>query len=65
MFRYCETKQFRQKIVLLPPSPVSRNSFRNQKFSEAQKGCSTKNFGTVRQKLIDGNRDAPPPLSYP
>ena len=53
VFRYCETKQFWQKIVLPAPSLIP-NIFRYQKFSETQKGSSTKFFGTVRQKFFNG-----------
>ena len=50
-------KRFRQNIVIVPsppPTPTSYPlSFSIPKFSEAQKCSSTKNFGTVRQKLFD------------
>ena len=36
MFRYCETKKVRQKIVI-PPS-FTHKIFRYQKYSETQKG---------------------------
>ena len=52
IFRHCETKQFRRKNVN-PPSLIP-NIFRHQKYSETQKGSSTKFFGTVRQKFFNG-----------
>ena len=60
MLRYCETKQFWRKIVIPAPSLIP-NIFRYQKFSEAQKGSSTKSFGTVRQKFFDSKSQCPPP----
>ena len=53
VFRYCETKQFRQKIVMPAPSLIP-NIFRYQKFCETQKGSPTNFFGTVRQKIFEG-----------
>ena len=38
-----------------PHSPLIHKIFRYQKFCETQKGSSTKWFGTVRQKIFDGN----------
>ena len=59
MIRYCETKQFWRKIVI-PASFLIPNIFRYQKFSETQKGSSTKTFGTVRLKTFDGKSWCPP-----
>ena len=70
IFWYCETNSFRRKIViLLPPlpHPPIHKDFRYPKLSEAQKGSSTKTFGTVRHEVTDGNnRDTRPlfPFSY-
>ena len=55
-FRYCETKHFRQKIVIAATSFIP-NIFRYQKFSESQKGSLTKFFSTVKQNFYTENRD--------
>ena len=41
------------------PCPLMHKNFRYQKFSETQKGSSTKFFGTVRQEISTENRDTP------
>ena len=63
MIRYCETKQFRRKIVKTTPSLIP-NNFRYPKLFETQKGSFTKWFGTARHKLLTKNRDTPS-LPYP
>ena len=57
-----ETKNFRQKIVLLPS--LIYKFFRYRNFSETQKCSPTNFFGTVRQQLFDGQSwySLPPPL---
>ena len=61
MFRYCERKQFRRKIVIRAPSLIP-NSFQYQKFSETQKGSST-NFSVLWDKIFSmENRDTPSPF---
>ena len=46
MFWHCETKNFRLKIVILPPPlpPLIHKFFRYQKFSRTKKGSPTKYF---------------------
>ena len=51
IFRHCETKNFRRKIVI---PPIMHKIFRYPKFSETLKGCPRNFFGTVRQKIFDG-----------
>ena len=54
-FRHCETENFRRKILIIPPPPLSRNFFATGNFwSTAEKVSSTKCFGSVRQKIFDG-----------
>ena len=53
MFWYCETKQIWRKIVI-PAASLIPNLFRYQKFSETQKGSSSKFFGTMRQRFSNG-----------
>ena len=64
IFRHCGTKNFWRKIVILLPSlpPLIYKFFRSQKFSETQKGSSTKWFGTARQNNFDGKSWFSPPL---
>ena len=50
-FRRCETKNFRRKILILPPSLIQ--TFSVPENSDTQKGSPTKIFGTVRQKIFD------------
>ena len=53
MLRLCETQTFRRKIVIGAP-PSYFWSFSIPNFSETQKSCSTKCYGTVRPKSRDG-----------
>ena len=61
-FRHCETKNFRRKILVLPPSLIQTLSV--PEISETLKGSPTKFFGTVRQKNFHG-KSWYSPLSYP
>ena len=48
-------KSLRFQIVTPPPStPLIHKIFRDQEFSETQKGSHTKFFGTVTQQIFDG-----------
>ncbi len=67
MFRYCETKNFRRKILILPPPLLSINFFAAGNFLKHStegftykifRHCETKNF---RRKILI----LPPPPSYP
>ena len=51
IFRHCETKNFWQRIVILP-SPLIHKFFRHQKLCETKKGSPTKFFGTVREQIF-------------
>ena len=62
IFRYCETEQYRQKIVQPVPSLIP-NIIRYQKLSETPKSSSTKLFGTVRQNSFNG-KSWHNPLNY-
>ncbi len=57
IFRHCETKNFRPKILILPPPPSYPYTFSLPEtfWNTAQKASPTKFFGTVRQKIFDGN----------
>ena len=57
IFRHCETKNFRRKIVI---PPIMHKSFRCPKFSETLKGCP-RNFSALWDKKFRQNRDAPRP----
>ena len=58
IFRHCETKNFRRKLVICPL--LSINFFRYQKISGKQKGSFTKLFVSVLwDKKFRQNRDAP------
>ena len=69
-FRHCETKNFRKKILILPPPPgLIHKLFRYRKLSEVwhRKGSPTKFFGTGRHKIFDRKSwfslpPPPPPL---
>ena len=63
MFRYRETKQIRQKIMILLPNLI-RKIVRYQNFSNTQKGSSTEAFHTVRQKSCDRKSWYSSPLSH-
>ena len=61
IFRHCETKNFRRKILILPPPLI-------QTFSVPEINATVKDFpteisGTVRQKIFDGKSWYSPPLS--
>ena len=67
IFRHCETKNFRRKILILPPPLLSINFFATGNFLkhtaecfnyEIFRQCETKNF---RRKILI----LPPPPSYP
>ena len=49
VFQYCDTKTFRQKIMISPTLSLIFNIFRCQKFSETQKDSPAKFLVTVRQ----------------
>ena len=59
MFRYCEIKQFWQKIVIPAPSLIP-NIFPYQKFSETQNGSLAKFFWSCEIKKISTK-----PWSFP
>ena len=52
IFQHCETKIFRRKLVI--PS-IMHETFRYPNFFRNIEGMPTKFFGTVRQKIFDGN----------
>ena len=53
VIRYCETKNFRHKIVILLSSHPSYPKISSiSEFFETQKGSPTKAFGTVRQQFF-------------
>ena len=56
-------KNFEKKSWYTPSSPTHK-SFRYPIFSEAQKGCPTKFFGTVRHKLWQKSWYNPPSLIH-
>ena len=59
IFRHCETKNFRRKIVI---PPIMHKIFRYPKFSETLKGCP-RNFSALWDKNFDGKFwYSPPPL---
>ena len=51
IFRHCETKNFRRKI-LMPPLLIQ--TFSIPEIIATLKDCPTKIFGTLRQKVFDG-----------
>ena len=55
IFRHCETKTFRQKLLILPPRPSRPQtySFPETFRNAAQKGSPAMFFGTGRQKKFD------------
>ena len=61
--RHCETKNFRRKILILPPSLIQ--TFSVPKIIATVKDSPTEIFGTVRQKIFDGKSwYSPPPLLF-
>ena len=58
MRRYCEPKTLTR--ILMPTPFLFLNVFRYRKFSEQQKGSSTKRFGTVKQTISKHNGDVRP-----
>ena len=52
IFRHCETKNFRRKLVI---SPIMHKNFSVPQIFWNIEGMPTKFFGTVRQKIFDGN----------
>ena len=58
IFRYCVTKSFWRR-TWYPPC-LMHKIFRYPKFSDTPKCSPTKFFGTVWQKVFDGERDTPP-----
>ena len=63
-FRHCETKNFRQKIVILHPPPLKNKLFRYRKFSETQRRrFQLRKFSALwDRKFSTENLDTPPPL---
>ena len=53
-FRHCETKIFRQRIVI-PPPPLMHKIFWCLKISKTPKVSPKKFFGAVRQKFFNAN----------
>ena len=51
---YCETNNFRWKILILAPSYPLTFSLTESFWNTAQKGYSTNCFGTVRQNVLEG-----------
>ena len=67
-FRQCETKNFRRKILILPPPPLIQTfSLPVIFWNTVQKGSPMKFFGTVRQQIFDGKSRyyLPPPTPPP
>ena len=63
-FRHYETKNFRRKILILPP-PSLIQTFSVPEINATVKDSPTEIFGTVRQKIFDGKSwySLPPLLS--
>ena len=67
MVRFCDKKQFWWIIVIPVPSLIAY-FFRDQKFSDRQKGSSTNFFSTLKQKILKKivilSPSTPPSLIY-
>ena len=63
IFRHCETKNFRRKILILPPLSLIQ-TFSVPEINVTVKDSPTEIFGNVRQKISTENLDTPlpPPL---
>ena len=60
MFRHCETKKFRQNILILPPSLIQ--TFLIPEIIATVNDTPTEFFSTVRKKNSTENLDTPPSL---
>ena len=61
-FRHCEIKNFRRKVLMVPPAPLIQ-TFSTSEIFATIKDSPTEIFGTVRQKNFHGKSCySPPPL---
>ncbi len=67
MFRYCKTKNFRRKILILPPPPSYPYTFSLPEifWNTPPNVSTTKFFGNVGQKIFDRKSWYSPLPSYP
>ena len=65
IFRHCETKNFRWKILILPNPPFLIQTFSVPEINATVKISPTEISGTVRQKIFDGKSwYSPPPVIH-
>ena len=63
IFRHCETKNFRRKILILTPPPIIHKHFRYRKFCGTQhRGVGLRNNSVLWDKKIRRKKVNPPSL---